>query len=126
MLIALFQSSAHEILRKDLLLEHFGDPQFSSSLHLEPFELLDLVIEVEDHVSFLEHLGVVLLDIELSGLLLLLGCGDHHSLVWSIDFEENGHFLAVAVFPFFGIFQPLVLLICVFVVDEMVEDVTRI
>ena len=124
--IALFQSRPQEILRKDLLLEHFGDPQFSSSLHLEPFELFDLVVEVEDHVSLLEKLGVVLLDVQLSGLLLLFGCGDHHRLVGAVYLEEDGHFLAVAVFPFFGVLQPLVLIIRIFVVNEVVEDVARI
>lgn len=101
-LIAFGKRAPHEILREDLFLEDLGDPQLSPSLHLEPFELLDLIVEIEDHVPLLQHLRVVLLDVQLRGLLLLLGRGDHHCLVRSVDLEENSHLLASAVFPVLG------------------------
>lgn len=124
--VTLFQSRTHEILREDLFLEHFSDPQLSSSLHLEPLELFDFVVKVEHHVSLLEELGVVLLDIQLSCLLLLFRRWDHHSFIRSVYLEEDGHFLAIAILPFLRIFQPLILIIGILIINEMIEYMTRI
>jgi hypothetical protein len=107
-------------------LKDLSDSQLSSAFHLKPLELFDLIIEVEDHVSFLEHLRVVLLDVQLGCLLLLLGSGNHHGLVGTVDLEENSHLLASGVLPFLGALQLLVLVVGVFIVDEMVEDVAGV
>ena len=126
MSVAFFKGGTHEILGEDLLLEHFGDSELSSAFHLEPFELLDLVVEIKDDVSFLEHLGVVLLDVQLSCLLFLFGCWNHHSFIWSVYLEENCHLFSSTVTPLFGRLQPLILFIGVFVVNKVIEYITRI
>lgn len=68
----------------------------------------------------------MLLDIKLGSLLLLLGCWNHHCLVGTVDFKENSHLFTISVFPLFCILKLLILLICVFVVYEVVEDVARV
>lgn len=126
MFVAFFKGGTHEILWEYFLLENFGDSELSSAFHLESFELLDFVVEVEDHVSFLEHLRVVLLDVQLSCFLFLFSCRDHHGFVWSVDLEENSHLFSSTVTPLFFRLQPLILIIGIFVVDKVVEYVAGI
>ncbi len=68
----------------------------------------------------------MLLDVQLGRLLLLLGSRDHHGLVGAVYLEEDSHFLPPTVTPVLCGFQPLVLIIGVFIVDEVVEDVAGV
>ena len=123
-IIALLQISSFEILWKNLFLKNLSNPQLSSSFHLKAFKLFNLILEVKDNISFLQHLGGMFLDIQGVRFLFLFSCGYHHGLIGAIDFKEYGHLFTCAVFPFFTVLDPLVLVIGVFVVDQVVQDVT--
>lgn len=126
MLVALLKGSALKILRKDLFLKNFGYSQFSSSFHFEPLKFFDLVIEVKDHISLFQHLGIVFLDVQLSRFLLLFSSWNHHCLIRTINLKENSHFLPDSVLPLLSIFKPLVLIVRIFIVYQMIEDMTGI
>ena len=117
MFVAFFKGGAHEILWENFLLENFGDSELASAFHLESFEFLDFVVEVEHHVSFLEHLRIVLLDVQLGSLLFLFSCRNHHGFVGSVNLEENCHLFSTTVTPLLCRLQPLILVIGIFVVN---------
>lgn len=64
---------------EDLLLEYLDDFEFSTSLDLESLEFSDGPILVVDDVPLLEL------------FVLLPRCWDHHALVGTINFKEDGH-----------------------------------
>ena len=124
--ITFLETSPFEILRKNLLLKNFSDSELSSSLHLKAFKLFNFVVEPKDHISFFEHLSVVFLDVELSGFLFFFGCGNHHSFVRPVNFKEDSHLFSRAILPLFSVLQPLILIVGIFIVDEVVQDVARV
>lgn len=124
--IALLKACSLEVLWENFLLKYFRDSKFSSSFHFKPFEFFYLVVKIKNHISFLQHLSVVLLDIKLSSLLFLFCSWNHHGFVGPIDFEKDCHFFSSAVLPLLPVFKPLVLIIRVLFVDEMVEYIARV
>ncbi len=68
----------------------------------------------------------MLLDVKLGGLLLFFCRGNHHCFVGAVDLEENGHLFAISVFPLFCILKLLILLISIFVVDQMIKNMAWI
>lgn len=68
----------------------------------------------------------MLLDIQLSCFLFLFGRWNHHGFVWTVDLEKDSHLLSVSIFPLLAIFEPLILIIGILIINKMIEDVTRV
>lgn len=124
--IAFLETSPFEILWKDLLLKNFSDSELPSSLHFKAFKLFYFVVKPKDYISFFEQLSVVFLDVELSSFLFFFGSGNHHSFVRPVNFKEDSHLFSRAILPLFSVLQPLILIVSIFIVDEVVQDMTRV
>jgi len=120
MSITFLQCATFKILWENFLLENFCDSELSSSFHFKSFKFFDFVIEIKYNISFFQHLSIMLLNIQLSSFLFFFCCRNHHSFIRSINLKEYSHLFSGSIFPLFIIFKPLVLIICVFIINQMV------
>lgn len=68
----------------------------------------------------------MLLDVQFCCLLLLFASRNEHGFVGPVDFEGDCHLFLGFVFEVVLVKQGLVLGVCVFLVDKMVEDLAGI
>ena len=108
-LVRLRQGGSLEEEFEDLLLEDLDELELTPALDLEPLQLREGAVVVEDGVSLLEV------------LVLLLGRRQDHGPVGSVDLEEDGVVAVCLVSESLGIRERLVLVVGEAFVDEMVE-----
>jgi hypothetical protein len=64
--------------------------------------------------------------VELSCFLFLFCSWNHHRLIGTIYLEKDCHLFSAAVFPMAFILEPLILVVRIFIVNEVVQDMAGI
>ena len=105
---------AVEKLLEDFLLKRLDELQLAAALHLEPLQLLERAVEVEDGVAFLDELP------------FLFRRGQDHRLVRSVHLELDGHLRRLLVRSLLRVHERLVLVVRALQRGEAVQHRARV